>query len=159
MFKNVLVATDGSERAERAATYAIELAGSSEGKLHVLSVVNEDRPRTAGEIDRDFYEEIEDSPNIDVEKLDQERKKPEMGFANRIVQQASDKGVEAAMLVRVGNPAAEIVKAAVELGAEVIVIASHGRSAVGTTLMGSVASGVIHRGEIPVLVIPVHNES
>lgn len=157
MFRNVLVATDGSKRAEQAAMYAIDLAASTSGELHVLSVVNEDKPRNAGEIDPEFYEEIEDSPNIDVDEMDLKRKKPEMEFANRIVQQAADKGVEASMMVRVGSPAGEIVAAATELGAEVIVMGSHGRGKVGTALIGSVASGVIHKGEIPVLVIPVHD--
>ena len=159
MFKNVLVTTDGSARAEKAATYAIDLAKSSGGKLHVVSVVDQDKPRNAGEIDSDFYEEIADSPNVDAEALELKRKRPEMEFASRIVEQASAAGVDASMMVKVGNPAEQILNTAVELGSEVIVIGSHGRGAMGTALMGSVATGIIHKGEIPVLVVPVHGKS
>lgn len=158
MFRNILIATDGSARAEKASDYAVSLAKSTGGTLHVVSVVDEDKPRSAGEVDPDFYEEIADSPNIDSEEQELRRKKPEMSFANRIVQKAADEGVESSMIVKVGSPAEEIVKTAIELGSEVIVIGSHGRGVVGAALMGSVASGVIHKGEIPVLVIPVHAE-
>lgn len=158
MFRNVLVTTDGSARAEKAAGYAIDLVKSTGGKLTVLSVVDEGDPRNAGEIDPDFYEEIADDPNVDSDALELKRKKPEMDFASRVLQQASGSGIDATMKVRVGNPVDEIVNESVELGAEVIVIGSHGRSAVGAALMGSVATGVIHKGEIPVLVVPVHHE-
>ncbi|MHB0915214.1 MAG: universal stress protein [Thermoleophilia bacterium] len=158
MFRNILIATDGSARAEKASAYAVDLAKSTGGTLHVVSVVDDDKPRTAGEIDPDFYEEITDSPNIDIEELDLKRKQPEMEFANRIIQKATDQGVESSMIVKVGSPAEEIVKAAVELGSEVIVIGSRGRGVVGSALMGSVASGVIHKGVVPVLVIPARGE-
>lgn len=161
MFKNVLVTTDGSERAEKAADYAIDLAADSKGMLRVISVVDEDKPRNAGEVDPEFYEEIEDAPpgvDVDVEEMQVKRKGPEMSFAGRIVEKASAKGIDAAMLVKVGNPVEEIVNAAVELGSEVIVIGSHGRGRTGTALMGSVAMGVVHKGSIPVLVVPVHED-
>ncbi|RJQ48025.1 MAG: universal stress protein [Gaiellales bacterium] len=158
MFKNVLVTTDGSARAEKAAAYAIDLARNTGGSLHVISVVNEDKPRNAGEIDPDFYEEIVDSPNVDTGALELKRKKPEMEFAGRIAEQASQQGVEASTVVRVGNPAEEIVSAASDLGADVIVVGSHGRGAAAAALMGSVATNIIHKGDVPVLVIPVHGE-
>lgn len=159
MFKNVLLTTDGSERAEKAAVYAIDLVKNTGGKLTVLSVVDEGDPRNAGEIDPDFYEEISDDPNVDSSDLELKRKKPEMEFASRIVKQASDGGIEATMKVRVGKPVDEIVSESIELGAEVIVIGSHGRSSLGSALMGSVSTGVIHKGKTPVLVIPVHDNS
>lgn len=157
MFRNVMVTTDGSARAEKAAGYAIDLVANSKGKLDVISVVNENKPRNAGEIDSDFYEEIVDSPNVDAGALELKRKKPEMEYASRILKQAEERGIEASMLVKVGDPVEEIINAAIELGSEVIVIGSHGRGKLGTALMGSVATGIIHKGAIPVLVIPVHD--
>jgi nucleotide-binding universal stress UspA family protein len=158
MFKNVLVTTDGSARAEKAATHAIDLVESGGGTLTVVSVVDEDKPRNAGEIDPDFYEEIEDSPGVDTGALELKRKAPETKFASRILEMAAEKGVEASVDIRIGNPVDEIVTAAGELTADVIVIGSHGRSAVGSALTGSVSAGVIHKGVTPVLVIPVHSE-
>lgn len=157
MFKKILIATDGSSRAEKAAAYAVDMAKDCDAELNVVSVVDTDKPRNAGEIDSEFYEEIEDSPNIDIEELEEKRKKPETQFANRVVEQATEKGVNAAVTVRVGNPAEEIVNAARESGSEVIVIGSHGRSALGAALVGSVTTSVIHGGDLPVLVIPVHD--
>jgi len=55
--------------------------------------------------------------------------------------------------LEVGRPGVEIVKAAAEWPADVIVIGSHGRGGVGRTLLGSVAEHVMRRAPCPVLVV------
>ena len=52
--------------------------------------------------------------------------------------------------VRVGSPAAEVVKAAVDWQADVIVIGSHGRTGVSRALLGSVAEAVVRDAPCPV---------
>ncbi len=52
----------------------------------------------------------------------------------------------------VGNPASEIVKAAKDWPADLIVIGSHGRGGLTRALMGSVAEGVMRQAPCPVLV-------
>jgi nucleotide-binding universal stress UspA family protein len=158
MFKKVLVTTDGSSRAEKAADYAIGLAKSCDAELHVLSVVDSGSPRTAMEIDPDYVEEIEDSPNIDVDQVEEDRKKPEKQFAGRLIEKAKSEGVKATPFIKVGNPSDEIISTALENSDDVIVIGSHGRSPMGAALVGSVASSVVHAGDLPVLVIPVHDK-
>ncbi|MHB8576960.1 MAG: universal stress protein [Dehalococcoidia bacterium] len=55
--------------------------------------------------------------------------------------------------VRVGeHPSREIVQAATELGANAILMATHGRSALAHVVLGSVAAGVVRTSTIPVLV-------
>ena len=54
-------------------------------------------------------------------------------------------------LVRAGKPAEEIVKAALELNIHLIAMTSHGRKGFGRLLMGSVASEVIRKSQLPVL--------
>jgi universal stress protein A len=53
----------------------------------------------------------------------------------------------------VGKPAAEIVNAAKEWPADVIVIGSHGRAGVTRVLLGSVAEAVMRHAPCPVLVV------
>lgn len=52
-----------------------------------------------------------------------------------------------------GNPAAEILRAAQEVGCGLIVMGTHGRSGVGRVLLGSVAEDVLRRSPCPVLVV------
>lgn len=56
-------------------------------------------------------------------------------------------------LVREGKPAHEIVEAAHEAGAEVIVIGSHGRSRLDHLLLGSVTERVLRRARCHVFVV------
>jgi len=47
-----------------------------------------------------------------------------------------------------------IVGRAASAGAALIVLGSHGRSAIGAALLGSVSTAVLHRSTVPVLVVP-----
>ena len=47
-----------------------------------------------------------------------------------------------------------IVGRAASAGATLIVLGSHGRSAIGAALLGSVSTAVLHRSTVPVLVVP-----
>jgi nucleotide-binding universal stress UspA family protein len=55
------------------------------------------------------------------------------------------------VFVRHPNPAAAIEAQAREVGADAIVLGTHGRTGVGRMLMGSVATDVLHRAGVPVV--------
>jgi nucleotide-binding universal stress UspA family protein len=55
--------------------------------------------------------------------------------------------------VATGDPARRIVDMAANLGAEMIVMASHGRGALGRLIYGSVADQVGHESTVPVMVV------
>ena len=55
--------------------------------------------------------------------------------------------------VATGDPARRIVDMAASLGAEMIVMASHGRGALGRLIYGSVADQVGHESTVPVMVV------
>jgi nucleotide-binding universal stress UspA family protein len=50
-----------------------------------------------------------------------------------------------------GKPATEIVAAAREWGADLIVVGTHGRTGLGSVFMGSVAQAVVHQSPCPIL--------
>lgn len=54
--------------------------------------------------------------------------------------------------VRVGAPSDEIVKLAAEVGADMIVVGTHGRKGVTRLILGSVAEAVVRKAGCPVLV-------
>jgi nucleotide-binding universal stress UspA family protein len=55
--------------------------------------------------------------------------------------------------IAIGNPERRIVDAATDLGAEMIVMASHGRGALGRLIYGSVADQVARESPVPVMVV------
>jgi nucleotide-binding universal stress UspA family protein len=52
-----------------------------------------------------------------------------------------------------GDEAGEILRAAREVGADVVVMGTHGRSGLGRALMGSVAEQVVRKAPCPVLTV------
>lgn len=57
--------------------------------------------------------------------------------------------------VRIGRPASEIRAAAEKVGADLIVIGSHGRHGVSGMLLGSTANGVLHGAPCDVLTVRI----
>ncbi len=73
--------------------------------------------------------------------------------ATRIQTLLSHSDVEAAVDVRVGQPGMEIIAAAKQHGADLIVMGSHGKSGIERLLVGSVSERVIGHSHCPVLVV------
>ncbi|MCI0463484.1 MAG: universal stress protein [Gemmataceae bacterium] len=67
--------------------------------------------------------------------------------------QLPDPVVPVEHLLAEGDPAAEIVRAAQNTGAELIVMATHGRTGLQRLLMGSVAEQVMRKASCPVLTV------
>lgn len=55
--------------------------------------------------------------------------------------------------IHVGQPAEVIVKMAADLGCDLIVMGTHGRSGIAGLVMGSVANRVLHLASCPVLLV------
>jgi nucleotide-binding universal stress UspA family protein len=67
------------------------------------------------------------------------------------------RGIECQTKTVEGNPCDEIVDHAAKIGADLIVMGSHGRTGLGRVLLGSVAEKVLHRATCPVLVVPIRD--
>lgn len=125
--KCVLLATDGSPHSEAAAGAAGHLAKKAGLPVTVVSVVTSSHSSAR-------RQEALDAVTAKVLKL------KSMGVA------AEGKVVE-------GRPDEAIVKAAEEVGADLIVMGSHGRTGLVKVLLGSVAERVIGQAVCPVLVV------
>ena len=55
--------------------------------------------------------------------------------------------------IEYGDPAHRICALATELGADTIVVGSHGRGVLSRALLGSVSTAVVHQSPVPVLVV------
>ena len=138
-FRRVLIATDTDPMAAHAADVGAELARALGADIAFVRVINSAMVYPADNA-------------IQPDRLEadarQEAKKLIGDFRQRLAPQSP-----ALEFISVGDPATEIVKAARDWPADVIVIGSHGRGGVQRILLGSVAEGVTRHAPCPVLVV------
>ncbi len=135
-WKIIILATDGSKYSAAAAKRAISLAKSYGGVLKVLSVVD---------VTSEFYDEAPQA----VDSLVQQAK----GYVSDVKKQAEDAGVNADTFIREDEVYLAINNLAQEEKANIIIMASHGRTGLRRLLMGSVTEMVIGHSFCPVLVV------
>lgn len=148
MFERILVATDGSELAERGVEAAVELASKVGGELFIVTVTS--LMPSYGIV---MGAEWASSPGA----FEDFRKEMEDG-AKKILESALNKAKQAgvkAQGIHAENQlaAAGIVDAANEHNVSLIILASHGRRGVNRLILGSQASEVMAMSERPVMVI------
>ena len=144
---HVIVATDGSRQSLAAAKHLKSFADPR--KVTDISVIAVVRPLTAVAFADDL------SP-VDKRKADHEaggfRAAAESAVAT-IAAVFEGWGPKVHQRVRSGSPANEIIKAAGQLGAGLVVVASGGRGLSDVVLVGSTAQRVQHYAPCPVLVV------
>jgi nucleotide-binding universal stress UspA family protein len=85
-------------------------------------------------------------------RIDQVRENREQA-AQALVERGREAGVTVSFLVWTGDPGDMIVSAAEAEHADMIVVGSHGRGAVGRLFLGSVSEHVVRNAPCPVLVV------
>lgn len=142
MYRKILVPMDGSPFSEEALREATRLAQQSGGQIQIISVLLE----FAGA-----------GPHIP--KLDRQAEQQVAAYVTQQAQAVRAANVVVDHWVRWGQPAAVIVAAAQEFGADLIVMASHGVGAAGAGVpsvgFGGVTFKVLHDTTCPVLVLPI----
>lgn len=76
-----------------------------------------------------------------------------------LAKQVEARGVKCESAVRFGLPADEILSAAAEHHADLLVMGSHGHGALYHLFTGSVVTGVLKRTPCPVLVVPLREKT
>jgi nucleotide-binding universal stress UspA family protein len=147
MISKILVPSDGSKTAQRAAGYAVDLAKQLKASIIALSVIDQRsliaQTVPASETARHTIEPIEDYLKEAAE-----------GYAGEIKKLCDKSGVASKISIKMGHPVEEIVKEAKRSKANLIVMGSHGRSALSATVLGSVSYGVIHNdASVPILIV------
>lgn len=143
MFKNVLVATDGSLYSAAAASEAIGIAKLNSSKLTVISVVpSEFMPPTDIEMGIGQREHTAEKEMREAEKN-----------AKAVKEAAQKEGVAVQAFVMTGRPADVILETAKEKNVDLIVLGSHGRTGLEKLFMGSVVERVIVLANAAVLVV------
>jgi nucleotide-binding universal stress UspA family protein len=138
----IVYATDFSASAEPAEEQAIRLAQVLGDELVFVHVATETPLYGEGALGM-----------ADVRAVYDAQRRWATDVLNSRVAAAREAGVRARFSLRVGVPAKEIIAAADEEKARMIVIGTHGRSGLDRLLLGSVAERVIRRASCPVLTV------
>jgi nucleotide-binding universal stress UspA family protein len=146
MYKHILIATDGSELAQKAEAAALELAKALGAKVTAVTVTEPWESLSMAAL----AESGIPNPVADYEEQ-------MSAAAQRVlfgVSEAAKKaGVACTTLhMKDMHPAEGIIQAAKDRGCDAIVMASHGRRAISRLLLGSQANKVVTLSTVPVLV-------
>jgi len=152
MFKKILWATDFSEHARHAGQRALQCAQCSEGSVYALTVVDpEDLPLILDDVPDPFVSQALEQQL--VQRLEEEYERRVLDHLDGETQPLREAGVQVETLLRIGQPWKEIIHAADELGATLIVMGSHGKHSLEEILLGSTAERVTRHANCPVLVV------
>jgi nucleotide-binding universal stress UspA family protein len=142
--KRVLVPTDFSEHADHALTVAIDFAkllGAAIDLVHVYSLPMPIASSFAGA-------PIAPPMPVPDELIDIHRQ------LEMLAARARHAGIDCLTAAVEGYPPLEIVAEAQKLGADLIVMGTHGRSGLRRVVFGSVTEHVLRQTGSPVLVVP-----
>lgn len=145
MFKKILIPVDGSELALRAAATGVQLAKEVGAHVVFLHAMAPYIVPYAAEISM-----VDDRAQAAFEKSVSEASTRILADAKKVAEGA---GVSAEVVHAVSSrPEMFIDKTVREMGCDLVVIATHGRGAVGRFVMGSVTTRLLPISSVPVLV-------
>jgi nucleotide-binding universal stress UspA family protein len=146
MYRNILIATDGSALAEKAVQHGLSLAKSVGAKVTVLIV---EAPFNVYDLPESRMPQIAEGFAQHAQHIKQHATQ----VLDRIAAAAKAAGVGCdPVQVEHDHPFQAIVATANDKGCDLIVMASHGRSGISAVLLGSVTNKVLTHTKIPVLV-------
>lgn len=140
MYENILVPTDGSDHALRAAEHAQKLSDAFDATLYIVTVVDvatEMGPFDAGGVDKAY-----------VDRLKEKRRE-----AVRSVEEKLDDAARVETDVVTGRPSEAILEFAEENKIDLIAMGTHGRSGLKRYVAGSVAERVVRCADVPVITV------
>jgi nucleotide-binding universal stress UspA family protein len=140
VLKKILCPVDHSECSYLALKYAISLALKDEAKLYLMHV-----------IDTRLYDtEIYKFSPYKLDEIDMNKIREDL---IKSLPEGTMDVLEVETIVIKGVPFHEIINAATEIGADIIVIGTHGRTGLSHVVMGSVAEKVVRKASCPVLTV------
>jgi nucleotide-binding universal stress UspA family protein len=156
--KKILYATDLSENSAYAFRYAVSSAQQHGAKIHILHVLEEIKTSLLwAYFEMDKLQEIREKGKEEIK--DRIQKRLEIFCQREFMDDPECRDLVASTEVVEGDPAAEILRKANELEADLVVMGTHGKGLLAHAFLGSVAEKILHRIKIPVLTIPIPKET
>ncbi len=143
MYKCILVPLDGSKRAEAILPHVEQIASLFKAKVIFLHVV--EPPPIVTDEGGPYLENFQNQLQTMTEQVGL--------YLKGIAGEFREKGIDATEQIGYGPVAEGILKTAQREQADLIAIASHGRTGLSRVFYGSVALGLLHAADRPLLVI------
>jgi nucleotide-binding universal stress UspA family protein len=156
MFNKILVCLDGSTLAEQIIPYAIEQALHFNAEVTLFQAVSV--PSTVF-VAPPVMAPGEPIPPTPTPEQVQEVKNEAWLYLESWAERMREKGLKVVSETWEDAPAEAITKYSAEKDVSLITMATHGRSGLGRTVMGSVADEVIRRSNLPILVLRPNEEA
>ncbi len=133
MYRNIVVAYDGSDGAQAALRNAVALAQASGGTIHLVE--------STGHLEYAAKGVVQDAAGAEP--------------ARNVLEDAAGQLDETHVVTRVlsGDPVEGIIGAAEDVKADLIVMGSRGRAMMPQAVLGRVSSGVVNNSPCDVLVV------
>lgn len=149
MYKSILVPLDGSKRAERILPHVEELALRFGAEVIFIRVV-EPNVSTIGAHGS--------NPEMYIDMVDDLYKEAK-AYLTALKGEFREKGISVKTIVRRGTVVNNIISISESEDVDLIAMASHGRTGLGRVFYGSVAAGVLHQVDRPLLLIRARSDS
>jgi len=140
----ILIGVDDSPCSQAAVEYVRQASWPAKTKVIVLSAV---RPAVIA------YSEIYVPAPAAIEEAVEEQMRISRDLTSQVGARLREVGLSAEARVLLIDPREGLVQVALETGADLIVVGSHGRSGIAKLLLGSVASHVVTHAPCNVLVV------
>ena len=142
MYNTVLVPLDGSERAESILPHVQDIAMHYKAKVVFLSVL--EVPHTVVSPDGIY---------VPSEEVIEQHHREVIDYLTKHVDAFTNLGLQAECRHAHGRIVDAICETANEVGADLVALASHGRTGLAQVFYGSVAVGILHRIDRPLLLV------
>ena len=130
MFEKILVPTDGSKLAEKAGFEAVKLAKKTGGTVIVTHIIDQGSTRP--------YDELESEAQQ---------------YIKTIVDYAVENDVECESQIIYGSPKYDLMTLTRKSEADSIMLGTHGKTGITSTLLGSFTQNVIKNIKLPIILI------
>lgn len=142
--EHLLVATDFSACSKEAIGYAIDLSKKTKGRMTLLHIFESPflyPAETSLGSYPEVYQWLQDFKQEEIKNLD------------ALSDEIRKEGLPVETIFKEGSPSIEIIRTAKEVGADLIVMGTHGRKGLSHVVMGSVAERVAREAPCPVFIV------
>ncbi|SDD58242.1 universal stress protein [Natrinema hispanicum] len=145
-----LVAVDGSDEAESALDYALEIANAVDGSITVVHAVD---PAVYDEGGSEPISTLSDADQRLVLESIEDAEQRGVAILEEMVEVAAERDVDVEEELLYGDPSTEIPDYAETEGFDAIYLGHRGRSERMERLLGSVAKVIVEQATVPVTVV------
>ncbi|GAA4805742.1 hypothetical protein GCM10023231_38630 [Olivibacter ginsenosidimutans] len=149
----ILIAVEDSKYSEKAVRYGYHLAQAFDAQVALVHVIDPPTNSSYGAVDP-----IMGVNPMYIPEINEVQEEASTTLLDRLAALWSGATTHITKMSRMGQPRKEIITAANEWQADLIVLGTHGRTGFDHFISGSVSEGVARHAICPVIIVPYKDE-